>query len=222
MTIVRASVIRILLALGVGLATMGLAPQVALADTANASAQLGPQELVQNVAQELLQDLDAHREQLRKDPAQMRRLVDQHLLPHFDTEYAARLVLAKHWREATPEQRKKFVDAFYQSLIQNYGSALLDFSADRLSVLPYKGDPSDQNATVRTTIKRNDGSTVPVNYSLHKTPDGWKAWDVTIEGVSYVRSFRSDFGTEIDQKGLDEVINRLQTHPEAPPAAKSG
>jgi phospholipid transport system substrate-binding protein len=89
-------------------------------------------------------------------------------------------------------------------------------------VLPYKGDPNEQNATVRTTIKRDNGTQIPVNYSLHKTPDGWKAWDVTIEGVSYVRSFRTDFGTEIDQKGIDSVINRLQAHPEAPPTAKSG
>lgn len=220
MNIVRTALIQITLALSVVATTGALAPQIALADAA--TAQQGPKELVDSVAKELLQDLDAHRDQLRKNPAQVRKLVDQHLLPHFDTEYAARLVLAKHWRDATPDQRKKFVDAFYQSLIQNYGAALLDFTADRMNVLPFQGDPNEQNATVRTVIRRNDGSTVPVNYSLHKTPDGWKAWDVTIEGVSYIRSFRADFGAEIDQKGLDAVINRLQAHPEAPPTAKSG
>jgi phospholipid transport system substrate-binding protein len=209
------------LAFNLAVATVVLAP-VAVAAAADAAAQQGPKELVEGVAKDLLRDLDKNREQLRKDPSQVRKLVDQHLLPHFDTEYAARLVLAKHWRDASAEQRKKFVDAFYQSLIQNYGAALVDFTPDRLTVLPYNGDPSEQNATVRTTIKRDNGSSIPVNYSLHKTPEGWKAWDVTIEGVSYVRSFRTDFGTEIDQKGLDAVINRLQAHPDAPPTAKSG
>lgn len=174
-----------------------------------------PAQLVDSVAKQLLTDLEAHREQYRKEPAQVRKLVDKYLLPYFDTEYAARLVLAKHWRTATPEQRKTFVDAFYQSMLSNYGNALLDFTADRMKILPYQGKPDDKNATVRTEIRRSNGTVVPVNYTLRKTENGWKAFDVTIEGVSYVKSFRTDFGTEIDQKGLDAVIKRLQTQPDA-------
>ncbi len=73
----------------------------------------------------------------------MRELVDKNMLPHFDTAYAAQLVLAKHWRTATPEQRKRFVEAFYQSLLQNYGDALLEFTPDRLKILPFQGKPDD-------------------------------------------------------------------------------
>jgi phospholipid transport system substrate-binding protein len=120
-------------------------------------------------------------------------------------------VLGQTWRTATPEQRKRFVDAFYHSLLRNYGAALLDFTADRFVILPYRGDPGDANATVRTEVKRSNGETVPVNFSLHKTDAGWKAWDVVIEGISYVKSFRTDFAAEIQQKGLDEVISRLET-----------
>ena len=197
-----------------------LAVGVAATPTA-ADEPLGPDQLVDSVAKQLLGDLDAHRSEYKKNPEQARKLVDQYLLPHFDTEYAARLVLGKHWRTATPEQRKQFIDAFYQSLLNNYGNALLDFTADRMKILPFRGKPEDANATIRTEIRRSNGQVVPVNYSLRKTPEGWKAWDVTIEGVSYVKSFRTDFGTEIDQKGLDAVIKRLQTKPyEAPAAAK--
>ena len=99
-----------------------------------------------------------------------------------------------------------------------YGTALLDFTADRMTILPFKGDPAATSATVRTEVKRSNGTPMPVNYSLRKTPKGWKAWDVTIEGISYVKNFRTDFGTEIDQKGLDAVIQRLESQNSKPVA----
>lgn len=177
-----------------------------------------PQQLVENSAKRMLQELDANRAMYKADPAKLDALVGNVLLPNFDTEYAARLVLGQSWRTATPEQRKRFVDAFYHSLLRNYGAALVDFTADRFVVLPYKGDPGDTTATVRTEVKKASGDKVPVNFSLHKTPDGWKAWDVVIEGISYVKSFRTDFASEIQQKGLDDVINRLEKEGRVGPA----
>jgi phospholipid transport system substrate-binding protein len=171
---------------------------------------LTPQELVENSAKKMLQELDANRATYKADPAKLDALVGNVLLPNFDTEYSARLVLGQSWRTATPEQRKRFVDAFYHSLLRNYGAALIDFTGDRFVVLPYKGDPGDTTATVRTEVKKSTGDKVPVNFSLRKTPDGWKAWDVVIEGISYVKSFRTDFASEIQQKGLDDVISRLE------------
>lgn len=171
---------------------------------------LGPQQLVEDSAKRMLTELDAHRDMYAKDPAKLDSLVANVLLPNFDSEYAARLVLGQTWRTATPEQRKRFVDAFYHSLLRNYGNALLNFTADRFVILPYKGDPGDTQATVRTEVKKSSGEKVPVNFSLHKTDAGWKAWDVVIEGISYVKSFRTDFASEIQQKGLDEVIARLE------------
>jgi phospholipid transport system substrate-binding protein len=180
------------------------------AAVAQAATEMGPNELVTKVAQDTLRDLDAHRSEYKKDPKKIRELVDKHMLPHFDTAYAAQLVLAKHWRTASAEQRKRFVEAFYQSMLQNYGEALLEFTPDRLRILPFQGKANDPVVTVRSEVRRDNGSRVPVNYSLRKTPQGWKAYDVTIEGVSYVKSFRTDFSSEIQQKGLDAVIQRLE------------
>jgi phospholipid transport system substrate-binding protein len=194
-------------------------PAAAPAQGTAASAALGPQELMQQVSQQLLNALDADRESLRKDPAKLRALVDKYLLPHFDTNYAGQLVLGKHWRDATPAQRKRFVDAFYQSLMRNYGEALLDFTADRMRILPFKGDPTAKTATVRTEVKRSNGTLVPVNYSLRNTPSGWKAWDVTIEGISYVKNYRNDIGAEVAEKGIDAVIARLEAQNAAPKPA---
>lgn len=171
---------------------------------------LGPAELVNKVAKDILQDLDANRAAYRKDPKKIRELVDKTMLPHFDTNYAAQLVLAKYWRTANESQKKRFIEAFYRSMLQNYGEALLDFTPDRLKVLPYQGKEGSDQATVKSEVRRDNGQRVPVNYSLHKTADGWKAYDVTIEGISYLKSFRTDFGAEIQQKGLDSLIERLE------------
>jgi phospholipid transport system substrate-binding protein len=170
-----------------------------------------PSQILESAAQSMLKELDANRAEYRKDPSKINALVEKDLLPHFDTEYAARLVLGTHWRDATPEQRKRFITAFYHSMVANYGKSLVDFTGDRLKVFPTKIGADADRTTVRTEVKRDNGSTVPVNYSMRRGPDGWKAWDVVIDGISYVKSFREDFGSEIDQKGLDEVITRMES-----------
>lgn len=184
---------------------------VAVARAAESVPGPAPQELIEKTARGLLEALDADRTKAKQDPARVRALVDELLLPHFDTDYSARLVLGRHWRTATPDQRQRFVDAFYKSLLRNYGSALAEFTADRLTVLPFRGDLASGQAVVRTEVKRSNGARVPVNYTLRSTPQGWKAWDVTIEGISYVRNFRNDVGAEVEQAGLESVIKRLET-----------
>jgi phospholipid transport system substrate-binding protein len=187
------------------------------APAASASGGEGPTEVVQTAAQGMLGELDKDRDAYRRDPAKVRQVVDSYLLPHFDTQYSATLVLGRHWRTATPDQRKRFVDAFYHSLLNNYGSALVEFTSDRLKILPTKVDPDARLATVRTEVKRSNGDRVAVNYYLRRTPQGWKAWDVVIDGISYVNSYRTDFGEQIEAQGIDAVIERLESgeRPEA-------
>ena len=119
-------------------------------------------------------------------------------------------MLGTNWRNATPDQRKRFVDAFYKSLLYTYGDAMVDFTADRLKVLPTKVPPEETKATVRTEIKRSNGQKVAVNYSMRKTNGAWKAWDVVIDGISYVKSYREDYGAQVQQQGLDAVIQQLE------------
>jgi phospholipid transport system substrate-binding protein len=188
----------------------GAQPAAQAQASTSSSADQQPSDIVQSAAQGILKELDANRDAYRKDPNKIGTLVDKYLLPHFDTEYAARLVLGQYWRTATPEQKKRFVDAFYHSLLQNYGSALADFTADKLKVFPSKVDPGADHSTVRTEIRRDNGDRIAVNYVLHKTPEGWKAYDVNIDGISYVKSYREDFGSQIAQQGIDAVITRLE------------
>ena len=208
----RALTILVLIAGGLAVAGEG---------AATAQTQPGPSEVVESAARSMLKDLDADRAAYRKDPSKVGALVEKYLLPHFDIPYAARLVLGKHWANATPAQRERFANAFYRTLVDNYGSALAEFTSDRLKVFPTKVEPNADRASVRTEVTRDNGDKVPVSYSLRKTDDGWKAWDVVIEGISYVKSFREDFGSAIDSQGLDAVIERIEKG-NVPVAPKGG
>src|SRR5207244_7528297 len=127
--------------------------------------------------QGMLGDLDKDRDAYRRDPAKVGQLVDKYLLPHFDTEASARLVLGVHWRTATSEQRQHFIDAFYHSLLTNYGSALVDFTAERLKIFPTKVDPDATRATVRTDVKRDNGGRAAVADYQHRTTPRWTRCD---------------------------------------------
>ncbi len=186
-----------------------LATSAAFAQAPAAAAGAGPAEVVQAAAQGLLTALDKDREGYRKDPAKMEQLVNTYLLPHFDTEFSSKLVLGQYWPKTSPEQRKAFIDAFYHSLLSNYGTALAGFTADRLKIFPTTAAADATRATVRTEIKRDDGSRISVNYYMKKNPDGWKAWDVVIDGISYVNSYREDFRPQLESQGIDSVIQRL-------------
>ena len=170
----------------------------------------GPAQLIESASSLMLKDLDANRAKYRSDKSGLYKLVDSALLPNFDVNYAAQQVLGQNWRTATPEQRDRFVKAFYRSLLTTYGDALVEFTADRMKILPYTGDAAATRATVRTQIRRDGGDVVAVNYSLRKADAGWKVWDVVIEGISYVKSFQQDYGSEVAQNGLEALIKRLE------------
>jgi phospholipid transport system substrate-binding protein len=170
-----------------------------------------PQRLVETAAKALLADLDANRASYRKDIGALQKSIESRFLQHVDTQYAAQQVLGAAWRTATPEQRERFVNAFKQVMVGTYGSALLDFTAENLTIKPFRGDAAASSATIDTEIKRANGASVAVAFILRKNASGWKVWDVSIEGIRYVGVFRSDIGSEVSQKGLEAVIKRLET-----------
>lgn len=193
--------------------------QIALAVVAGllavtAAAQTSPPDVIEEAARQLDQAVNERREELAANREELYSLIDDILLPRFDRRYAAQLVLARHWRAASEEQRQQFIDAFYDSMLQQYADAVLDFDMNQIEILPYRGDPSDERTTVRTTVRLNDGTQVPVDYVMVRRSDGWKIFDVRIEGISYVRRYRADMNSEIQANGLDAVIRRLRESPE--------
>lgn len=183
---------------------------LAVAPSAPVWAQTAPDLVIKSAADELANALAERRDELQADEKALYELVNGILAARFDRRYAAQLVLAKHWRSASEEQRAAFIDTFYDTLLRRYADGVLQFDEDRMTVLPYNGDDSKKRTTVKTEVVLNNGSEVPVNYGLVKRKDGWKVYDVTIEGISYVRNFRTEMNAEISAKGLDAVIERLK------------
>lgn len=184
---------------------LGLLAAPAMADTRT------PDEIVRQTADTLSARIEGRQQQLAANPAELYKLVDEVFLPVFDTDYAGRLVLGKHWRTATPVQRQQFIDTFYDFLLRSYSRYVLRFEKDRVRILPPPaGAPDPKRAVVRTEMQLEDGTKLPVHYSLHQTKDGWRAFDVRIEGISYVQNYRNQFNAEIGARGIDAVIARLK------------
>ena len=169
----------------------------------------GPQEVMSDLSTRLFASLDKKSDKTRRDADKIRPLIDELLSPHFDLEYAARLVLGIHWRGATPEQRQKFGVVLYQRLLRTYAGAVAEWTPDRFKLLPLRADPQALQVTVHTLVTDSRSAVVPVDFRMRQTAEGWKIFDVTVDGVSYVRIYRDDTDEEITQKGLDASIARL-------------
>ncbi len=169
-----------------------------------------PDEFISEVVDILGDRLEGRRKELSKDVDALYALIDDILLPRFDRRLAAQQVLAKHWRAASEEQRERFVSAFYNVLIQRYADGILEFEHDRIEVLPFRGDLKRKIVTVKTRVDIEGGNNISVNYALVPRDTGWMMFDVTIEGVSYIRNFRAEFNSEINATSLEEVIVRLE------------
>ncbi len=183
-----------------------------LAVIAPAHAADEPVAVVEQIAKRLDETMESRREELSRDRAALNTVIDDVVLRNFDTDYAALLVLGRYAREATPDQRQRFTRAFYDSLVNRYGEALLQYTRGSVKVLPFRGELNDRRTTVRTEVIINDGTRIPVDYAFRKTKAGdWKAFDVVIEGISYVTNYRNQVVAEIQKAGIDAVIQRLET-----------
>jgi phospholipid transport system substrate-binding protein len=127
-----------------------------------------------------------------------------------------------HWRSATPDQRQQFALAPYRRLLRTYIGTVADWTADRVRILPLHSDAVALQVTVHTLVTNFRGAIVPVDYRMRQTSEGWKIFDVMVEGVSYMRNYRDDIDEQIARKGLDATIEELaQGNTGAPERAPS-
>lgn len=177
--------------------------------TATAEAN-APSQVIEEAVELLTEGLNTRRDELAADDAALRNFIDGILLPRFDREFAAGAVLGKHWRTASPDQKKRFITAFYETLLQRYAEGVVEFDMSRVEILPYRGDDSKRTTVVKTEVRLDDGKKVPVNYTLVNRESRWRMFDVQIEGVSYVINFRKELDSEIRSSSLEDVITRLE------------
>ena len=137
------------------------------------------------------------------------KLAEEKILPYVDFEEATRLAVGRGWPQATPEQKKQLVQEFRNMLVRTYTKAFTVYRDQTVEVKPFKMAADATEATVKTTINKPGAPPVPVDYEMEKTAEGWKAYDVAIEGVSMVNSYRGTFATQIEQNGIDGLIKTL-------------
>lgn len=179
-----------------------------------AHAQNSPISLLQSTAHSMVDEINLRKADLKKDPQVVNRLVEKILLPHIDLISASKWVLGKHWRRADKQQKLQFIREFRTLLITFYSAALADFlktnevKKDMIRFQPLRGEPGD-DVTVRSEVISPNGKTVPVNYHMHQTRKGWKVYDVSVEGISMITTYKTSFANEIKAKGVDGLIASL-------------
>jgi phospholipid transport system substrate-binding protein len=168
-----------------------------------------PQRIIQQVSDGLMRVLREDRNLLRTDPGYVYRLVDELFLPHVDVPRVSALALGSYWRDATPEQRRVFQAEFQRLLIQTYASALDALSAWEIRFLPMQLEPGTTRTLVRTEIQQPGGQPVRVDYRMALSDGRWRAYDVAVQEISLLASYRSQFAAVAQRRGIDGLLEEL-------------
>ncbi|WP_109123730.1 ABC transporter substrate-binding protein [Dyella sp. C11] len=199
------------LATAIAFGSVIAAPVLAQDAAQGAASQQTPNEVVQHISDELGKAIEGHQQELKNNREKLIGVIDGVFLPNFDIDYASILVLGQHAREATPDQRSRFAKAFYNSITHRYAEGLLDYTRGRVKVLPFSGDLNDKRTIVRSQVVLDDGKTIAVDYAFRKDKSGtWKAYDVIIEGISYITNYRNQVDAEIRKVGIDKLTSNLE------------
>lgn len=175
-----------------------------------AAAEVGtPDALVQSVAAEVLGVIKADRDIQGGDSKKVIALVQEKILPHFNFTRMTALAMGLNWRKATAEQRIELTDQFRTLLVRTYSTALTKYRDQTIEYKPSRVQPGDTDVTVRSLIRQSGAESVTIDYSMEKTPAGWKVYDVTVIGISLVTTYRDAFAQEVRTAGVDGLIKRL-------------
>jgi phospholipid transport system substrate-binding protein len=162
---------------------------------------LSPEQLVQKITDDVL---------AAGDKQKAIKVAEEKVLPYVDFEYATRLAVGRAWRQATPEQKKELVGQFRNMLVRTYSNSVSAYEGQTLKILPSRSnDKSADEATVRTQFVRSGGQPLGIEFQMHKAGDAWKVYDINVEGVSLVLTYRSEFDAIVKQQGIDGLIKAL-------------
>jgi phospholipid transport system substrate-binding protein len=176
---------------------------------AGVTATQEPSQIVRQTSEKILEILNRDSEKLRNNPQEMQRLVEEVFLPVIDVKAFSKLTLGHNWSKATQEQRQRFIKEFKGMLMRTYTKYLVDYSGVKVQIMPKKGAPDPKRRVVYTEIVQPGKPSLPVDYSFWFNDGEWKAYNVTVDGLSLVHLFRTDFNREINETSLDALIERL-------------
>lgn len=169
-----------------------------------------PDALIRNTVDEVISVIKQDKDIQAGDEKKILALVDAKVLPHFDFMRMTQLAVGKYWRTATPEQKQALVTEFRNMLVRTYTKVFTVYRDQTVDVKPFKMAPdTNDEATVKTIISKPGSQLTLVDYEMKKAADGWKVFDISIEGVSMVMSYRGTFASKIQESGIDGLIKTL-------------
>jgi phospholipid transport system substrate-binding protein len=205
-----------------GLAGLAGAAVLFAAAAAAMAAPVPPDQVVKGTTEQLQAEIGKREKEFRADKQKLYAFVDQVIVPKFDSRYIAQLILARHWRTASEEQRKRFEAAFKKMLVNSYADALVEYHNDvKAEFMPLRMAPDAKDVTVQSRLVRNSGKPpVPIGFAMRLKDDEWKVYDIIIENLSLIQSFRSQVNSEIKRTGLDALIQKLEAGQGLAPSAQ--
>jgi phospholipid transport system substrate-binding protein len=171
--------------------------------------ETSPEQLVQKITNEVLESIKSDKQLAAGDKQKAVKLAEEKVLPYIDFEEATRLAVGRAWAKATPEQKKKLVSEFRNMLVRTYSNAIGEYQGQTLKVLPSRGKQDPQDTTVRTQFVRAGAPPLPIDFQMRKADSTWKVYDIAVEGVSLVLTYRSEFDAVVKQDGIDGLLKRL-------------
>ena len=178
-------------------------------NSAFVSAQESPDALVKKNTTEILAAIKADKDLAAGNQKKVEKLAEEKILPLFNFVRMTQLAVGRNWKDASDAQKKSLIDEFRTLLVRTYSTSLTQFRNQTIDVKPTKMVASDTEVVVKTQIVQPGGQPIPIDYSIEKSGDSWKVYDVLIDGVSLVTNYRSSFNTEIQKSGIDGLIKSL-------------
>lgn len=185
---------------------------------AAAQSQESPDAMVKRIADEVIAIVKTDKDLQNGNSAKVVALAEQKVLPHFDFTRMTRLAVGRNWSQATPEQREALTKEFRTLLVRTYSSSLSQYRNQKIEVKPLATAPGDEDVVVRTAVIQEGGPPIPIDYRMEKTKEGWKVYDVVIDGASLVTTYRGSFNDQVQRGGIDGLLKTL-TERNAGPAA---
>ena len=176
-----------------------------------AQAQEAPDALIKRVATDVISTIKSDKDLQTGDKKKLYDFVETRIATNFDFARMTALAMGRNWSKATPEQQKSLAAEFKTLLIRTYSGALANYQNHVMDFKPLRMQPSDTDVLVKTTVTAQGGQPISIDYNLEKTPQGWRAYDVTVGGVSLVTNYREEFNNAIRDGGVDGLIKTLQT-----------
>ncbi len=172
-------------------------------------AQEAPDAIVRKNTNEILAAIKADKDLAAGNQKKIEKLADEKVLPYFNFVRMTQLAVGRNWRDANDAQKKSLIDEFRTLLVRTYSTSLTQFRNQTIDVKPLKVAAAETEVVVKTQVNQPGGQPIPIDYSMEKSGDTWKVYDVLIDGVSLVTNYRSSFNTEIQKSGIDGFIKSL-------------